>query len=79
MTFTDLHAKVREFRHDAKEEYDFIRDFVSNNNKEAELKLRLKESKAHGEKLLKDLTDEIMAVESRIYVKRQPYLTHVSI
>lgn len=71
MSFTDLQTKINEFLHDAKTEYSFIQDYVFNINREAELKLQLKQSKDFGEKLLKDLNDEIMNVESRIYVKNK--------
>lgn len=62
--------KIKEFLCDAKSEYDFLRDFVFNNNREAELVAKLRQGRDHGEKLLKDLNDEIMNIESHIYVKR---------
>lgn len=71
VSFTGLQTKINEFLHDAKTEYDFIQDFVFNNNREAELNVELKRSKDFGEKLLKDLNDEIMNVESHIYVGRR--------
>lgn len=70
MSFTDLQTKIYEFLYDAKTEYSFIQDYVFNINREAELKLQLKQSKDFSEKLLKDLNDEIMQVESRIYVNK---------
>lgn len=71
MSFTDLQTKIAEFLRDAKTEYDFIQNFVCHNNRVSELKLELKNSKDYGEKLLKDLNDEIMNVESHIYVKTE--------
>ncbi|XP_037036817.1 dynein regulatory complex protein 9 [Bradysia coprophila] len=67
MSFTHLQTKINEFLRDARTEYDFIREFISNDNRVAELKLQLKQSKDSGEKMLKELNDEIMDVESRIY------------
>lgn len=67
-SFTHLQSKIKEFLQDSKTEYDFIKDFVQNNNRLTELNIELKHSKDNGEKLLKDLNDEIMHIESHIYV-----------
>lgn len=68
MSFIHLQTKTNEFLQDAKTEYDLIQDFVSNNNGIAELNIEYKNSKDNGERSLKDLNDEIMNLESHIYV-----------
>lgn len=70
LTFRDLHTKLREFLQDAKNEYDFIKNVVDNNNRVTALRANLKQNRDNGEKILKDLNDEIMNIESHIYVNK---------
>lgn len=74
MSFTLLQTKIGEFLREAKTEHDFIREFVSNNNRVAELTMQLKQSKDSSETMLNDLSDEIMDMESRIHVLEDTFI-----
>ncbi|KAJ6634686.1 hypothetical protein Bhyg_13263 [Pseudolycoriella hygida] len=66
-SYRHLQAKINEFLRDASAEYNFIGDYVFNNKRLTELKFELNIDKDNGEKILKDLNDEIMNVESRVH------------